>query len=295
MSASWWCSAPAAVAVDRSARAARRVDGHLADAGAGDQPRAVPDRLGPVRQVDAGLGAVRAAGLAGPVPGAALQVAVVARRDRIRRRPPVPAERVHALRRLAPVRVDGERRQRRGGAGWQRRIAAEAGDAEVDVGALVVRQQVVVGDRPVVADVVQRPDPEVGRQQAGEVPAVVQRRAAHAREHLRQDLRIGDLDRVVVGAGAQVRVVMPALRHLELPLRPVARVLGGVHPVALLEADDREPALGQVAADDGARGTAPDHEHVCAVRHGWHPDRAGTHRQARVRRTAPTGAAVRIP
>ena len=56
------------------------------------------------------------------------------------------------------------------------------------VRALVVRQEVPVRDRPVVGHAVQRPHPEVAREQAWPLAAEVQGGAADAGEHLRVDV-----------------------------------------------------------------------------------------------------------
>ena len=59
-----------AVDVDGPARPPARVEHDLADAGAGDEARAVAERVGPVGEVRRGLRAVRAAALAGAAPRA---------------------------------------------------------------------------------------------------------------------------------------------------------------------------------------------------------------------------------
>ena len=180
----------AAVAVDpgRAGRQAPRVGLDLADAGAGHEPRAEGDRLGPVGQVGRRLGALVAARLAG-APLDARPAAVVGDRiDRVELGPPVPAELGVRPRDLQPGRPDRERRHRRVlGVGRVGRVAGQAGHAELAVGPVEVRQQLEVVDRPVVGDPVERADAEVGRQRARPGAGEDDRRAADRVVHQRRD------------------------------------------------------------------------------------------------------------
>ena len=70
------------------------------------------------------------------------------------------------------------------------------------------------------------------------------------------------VERVVRRQAADVGARGPLLAHGQLPVELRAAVLGLVVPVALLEADDPEPGLGQAEGDDAARGAGTDDEHV---------------------------------
>ena len=120
---------------------------------------------------------------------------------------------------LEAAGADRQRRQRRIlAAGRVGRVAAHARDAEVPVAPLVVRQQLVVGQRPVVGDAVERADAEVRRQHPRPGAGEDQHRAADRREHQRRDLGVGLVDRVVLGQAADVRAGRPLLAHGELPV-----------------------------------------------------------------------------
>ena len=163
---------------------------------------------------------------------------------------------------LQPGGADRERRQRRI-LGIRRigRVAGQPGDTEVAIRLAEVREQVVVGDRPVVGDSVEGPDAEIGRQHPRPGAGEDQHRAADAAVHEGRDRRVLD-DRVVLREAADVRARRPVLARLQLPVELVARVVGPVVPVALLEADDREPGLGEPPRDDAAGRAGSDDEDV---------------------------------
>ena len=257
------CSPPSrSIQVAPVARPAR-VGLDPADAGAGDEPRAERDRLRPVGQVGRRLGALVAARLAG-APLDARPAAVVGDRvDRVELRPPVPAELRVAAGDLQPGRPDRQRRHRRVlGVGRVGRVARQAGDAELAVGPVEVRQQLEVVDRPVVGDAVERADAEVGRQRARPGAGEDDRRAADRVVHERRDRRVVLDDRVVLREAADVRAGRPVLAGLQLPVELVARIVGAVEPAALLQADDLKPGLGQAQGHDAAGRAGADDQDV---------------------------------
>ena len=223
-----------------------------ADPRTGDDLRPGPLCMRPVRQVERTLRSLRAPKLAGPPPGARLKGLVLVGGDGVRAWPPVPAESVRALR-GAPARLaDGVGRQRVLEPGRVRGVAADAGDADERVDLVVVGREIEIADRPVVGHAVQRPDPEVGRQQPRPLRAVEDARAADRVEHHRGHVGVGHVQRVVRRQLPDVRVVVPLLVDQQLPLGVVGGKVGGVHPVALLQADHAEPALGQRVGHDRA-------------------------------------------
>ena len=86
---------------------------------------------------------------------------------------------------------------------------ARPGDAEVALDAHVVGLEVLVGQRPVVGDAVERPHAEVRRHVALPLRRVDDRAAADAVPHQRRDVGLGVVDRVVARRLARVRVPAP--------------------------------------------------------------------------------------
>ncbi len=233
------------------------------DPRAGDEARSPGDRLRPVREVGRRLRALVAARLARAALDARPAPVVGDRVDRVELRPPVPAQLGHAARDLQPCRPDRQRRHRRVlGVGRVRRVAGQPGHAEIAVGPVEVRQQLEVVDRPVVGDAVERTDAEVGRKRARPRAGEDDRRAADGVVHERRDRGVVLDDRVVLRESADVRARRPVLARLQLPVELVARVVGAVEPVALLEAHDAEAGLGESLRDDAARCTRSDDQDV---------------------------------
>ena len=234
-----------------------------ADPRAGDEARSLGDRLRPVRQVGRRLRALVAARLARAALDARPAPVVADRVDRVELRPPVPAELRHAAGDLEPGRPDRQRRHRRVlGVGRVRRVARQPGHAEVAVGPVEVRQQLEVVDRPVVGDAVERAHAEVRRKRARPGAGEDDRRAADRVVHERRDRGVVLDDRVVLRESADVRARRPVLAGLQLPVELVARIVGTVEPVALLEADDAEAGFAQALGDDAARCAGADDQDV---------------------------------
>ena len=233
--------APVGVVVDRAGRHAVLVGGDLAHPAARAQLDAGADRERPVGDVGAGLGALRAARRAVTEVDAARPALVVGRGDAGVGRPPVPAELVHRLGVARAGLAERDRRHRR----MARRhagVSGQAGAAHHAVVLLVEPLERPVVDRPVVGDAVERLHLEVRRVQARPVRRVDHRAAADAVE-------VGDLhDRVVVVD--RIVGVAPALVRADgeigvapgFPVAAVAREVGRLHPVALLQAEDAHPA-----------------------------------------------------
>ena len=118
--------APVAVVVEDAVGAPVRAERDLAHAGPRHEARAGGERLRPVGDVGARLGAGRAAEVARAAVDAGAAAVVVAREDRAVRRPPVPAEAVEPAGDGDAERVERDRRRlpRR-----LRRIGGIAGDA----------------------------------------------------------------------------------------------------------------------------------------------------------------------
>ena len=142
------------------------------------------------------------------------------------------------------------------------RIAGQAGDAHHAVVLGEIRLERPVVDRPVVRHAVQRPHAEVGRVHAREMRREEDRAAADAVE-------VGDLhQRVVVvdgivgvpraAVGADVEIGVAA----RFPVAAVGRKIGGLDPVALLEAQDLHARFGEAPGHRGAGGAGADDEHI---------------------------------
>ena len=195
--------------------------------------------------------------------GAAL---VVGRGDRAVRRPPVPAQLVHGR---AEARARLAERQGRHGR-LMRRVRRIAGQARHAHHAVVLGEEGIerfVVDRPVVGHAVQRLHLEVRRMQARIVRGVHDGAAAHAVEVHHLDGRVGVVDGIVglalaaIGAGGKVA------EEARLPVAPVAGIVGGLHPVALLEAEDAHPGFREAPGHGGARCAGADDQNVDLVVH----------------------------
>ncbi len=133
--------------------------------------------LRPMRDVHGALGAFGTAPHAGGTLLTRLERAVGARRDGVRPRPPMPAELIVCARHASAHRAEGRGRQRRTLPGRKRRIACQSRHAEVRLDAFVEGREVLVGQRPVVRDAVERAHAEVGRHVALPVRRVNDRAA----------------------------------------------------------------------------------------------------------------------
>ena len=134
----------------------------------GDELRPEGERVGPVGDVGGALRPLVAALAAAAAPHADVLVAVLGRGDGVGRRPPVPPEAVVGPRR-PPGRPSRGAAGGRGGSAPVRiaGVAAQAGDAELAVGLLVEREQLLVAEGPVVGHAVDRAHPEVVGEHAG--------------------------------------------------------------------------------------------------------------------------------
>ena len=220
------------------------------------------ERLRPHGRVGGALGARRAAPHAGSRALAAGQAADVLGADRVRGRPPVPVELVHPLGRAPSDRTDRERRQERRRPCRVVGVPGHARDLHLLVDPLVVRLHLLVGDGPVVRDAVQGPELVVLGPQPHPLGAEVNRAAADRVVHHRRDGRARDLEGIVGRVLPRVRVRAPLRVRDELPLELVAGEVGSVLPAALLQADDLEARLGQVARRHRAARAGADDEDV---------------------------------
>ena len=198
---------------------------------------------------------------------------ILGRGDRAVGRPPVPAQLVHRLRDLRAGLAQRQRRHRRlvrriGG------IAGEAGDARHAIVLGEERLQRRIIDRPVIGHAVQRADAEVGRVQARIMRRVHHGRAADGVEVHHLDRRVVVVDRIVAGPLPDIRAGGVVAEHARLVVPPVGRIVGLLHPVALLQAQDFHPGLGQAPGDGGARGAGADDENVNLVVHACPSARA---------------------
>ena len=236
-------------------------DGDAGHPGAGHQSRPGGRRLGPVGEVERGLGPGGAPALAHPPPDALAHVLEPRGRDGLGARPPVPPELVHRpghVQAGRPERVGRQREVLRRVGG----VAAQPGHPDEGVDAVVVRREVLVADRPVVGHAVQRAHAEVRRQEPLPVRSVHDARAADGPEHAERRVRAAQLQRVVLRAAPHVRLPVPRRAGEELELGLAARQLARLHPVALLQAHHGEPAGRQRVRHDGAGRPGSDDQDV---------------------------------
>ena len=249
------------VVIDHAGRHAVLVGGDLPHPAARAQFHPGADRMRPIGDVGARLGALRAGRRAMAEIDARRPPVVLGRGDRCVRRPPVPAKLVH---RVPEPCTALAQRQRRHGRLLRRigRIAGQARDARHAVVLGEERLQRRVVDRPVIGDAIERAHAEIRWMQPGIVPGVHDRAAAHGVEIHHLDGRVVVVDRIVrrprppVRAGGEI-VVQP-----RLPVPPVARVVGLFHPIALFQAEDFHPRVGEAPRHRGARRAGADDQHV---------------------------------
>ena len=225
----------------------------------------------PVGDVGAALRALGAAGVARAKIQTAAAAVVLARGDGAVGRPPMPTELVESARHRLAHAPEGNVRQRRLMV-RQRRIAGQSGHPHVVVVLGEVGFQGAVADGPVVRHRVQRPHTEVRRMEAREVGGIQDCAAAHGVEVQDGDGRIAVVHRIVRGAVAQVGAGSELPRRRHLPVPPGARILGRIHPPALLQADDAHARLGETPRHRRPGRAGADNQHIHdVVGHGLPP------------------------
>ena len=211
------------VVIEHAARHAVLVQRDLAHPATGPQFHARTQQDRPVGCIHAGLGARRAAQIAGSRVDALRPPVVVAAQDRRIGRPPVPAQTVEAPRQRPAQLAERERRKRRliGRIGG---VSGEAGRAHVAIVLRVVGLQRRVVHRPVVGHAIQRAGAEVRGMHARPVRREVDRRAADGIEVDRRDRRLRRVDRIVLRQTAHIRVATELGVAAELVIRIAAGV-----------------------------------------------------------------------
>jgi len=230
------------------------------------QLNAGPPRCGPIGDVRARFGPLRASWCAMAQIDAARASLVIHGGDRGIGRPPVPAKPVHRLRQHRAGATERKRRHRR----VSRRnsgIAGEAGDPHHPIVLLEERHQGVVIDGPVVGRPIKAARAEIGRMQARKMRRVHHGAAAHAVEVHDLDRRIVVVDRVVLGPGSDVGTGRIVAKGTRLPVAARAGIRRGVHPAPLLEAEDVHPRVGETPGHRRARRACANDQHIHGVVH----------------------------
>ena len=239
------------VIVHHARRHAVVTDGDLAHATVGAKLDAGTDGMRPVGDVGARLRSLGAGRRAVTEIDARRAAVVFGGRDRAVGWPPVPAELVHRLRDLRAGPAQRQRGHRRlvcriGGIARQSRDARHA----VVLGKKRFHRRIV--DRPVVGHAVQRVDAEVGGMQARIMRCVHHRRTADRIEVHDLDRRVVVVDRIVAWPLADVWAGSVVAEYPRLVVPPVCRIVRLLHPVALLQAQDLHPCLGEAPGDRSA-------------------------------------------
>jgi len=81
------------------------------------------------------------------------------------------------------------------------------------------------------------------------------------------DRRIGVVDRIIGRPRAAIGTDGEIAEQPRLPITPVARIIGRLDPVALLEAEDPHPRIGKAPRNSGARCSRADNQHIDLVMH----------------------------
>ena len=244
-----------AVVIRRAGGPAGFVHQDLADAGVGDEARALFQRAGPEYDVAAGRGTQVFAhvGRTAVVHGGV---------DGVVRRPPVPAQLVEGAGQLLAARADGQRRRGPGRLGRIGRVALQTADAVGAVVLVVVGFQLEVVHGPVVGHAVQGLEAEVGRMKPGKVGTPVDGAAAHGVVHIGSDGRVVLVDRIVLRQPAEVGVGMEVGLPVQLRLGLADRKGVQRHPAALFQTNHPDPGLGQAPGEGPAGSAGADDENV---------------------------------
>ena len=141
-------------------------------------------------------------------------------------------------------------------------IALEAGHPHHAVILLVEALQRPVVDRPVIGHAVERLHLEIRRVHARPVGRVDDRAAADAVEVGDLHRRVVVVHRVIGVAPAPVRADVEIGVAAGLPVAAVGGKVGGLDPVALFQAEDAHPGLGQAPGHRGTRGAGPDDQDI---------------------------------
>jgi hypothetical protein len=147
------------------------------------------------------------------------------------------------------------------------RIARQTRHAHHPVVLGVERLQRLVVDRPVIGDAVQRAHAEVRWVEPREVTRIQYCAAADTVEVRDLDRRVGVVDRIVGVPGPSVRANVEIVELPGLPVAACAWVLGGLHPVALLKAENVHLRLGEAPRHSRAGGTGANNQNINGVGH----------------------------
>ena len=166
------------------------------------------------------------------------------------------------LRDAAAHRRERRGRKRRALARRESGIACEARHSEVRLDAFVERLKVLVSERPVVADAVERAHAEVRRHVALPVRGVNHRAAAHGVIEHRGNVRVLVVNGIVGGRLAAVGVARPIAAQGQLEVGMIGARFGVVRPVALFERHHSHARLSESLRGHGAGGSGADDQNV---------------------------------
>ena len=254
------------VIVDRAGRHAVRAGGDFAHPAARLQLHPGADRLRPIGDVGARLGALGAAGGAVAEMDAARPPAMRRTRHRGEGGPPVPAQSVHRPR-IEPAGAPKRQRRQRRPMRRKRRVPREPRDAHHPVILGEERLEISVLKRPVIGHPIQRFHPEIRGVHAREMRGVHDGATADAVEIGDLHHRVIVVDRVVGHPAAAVGGDGEIIETPRLPVPPVGGEISRFHPVALFEAKDVHLGLGQAPRHRRPRGAGPDDQDIDFFRH----------------------------
>ena len=196
----------------------------------------------PISNFDAALGTFCTSRVARPQVRALLPTFIVLRNDRRICRPPVPAQLVettaHRIAHIANRNV-----MQRHVVVRNHRISGQTGYTHILVVLREVRIEILVGEWPVIRHTIQRFHTEVRGFETWEMCRIEDRPAANTVEVRHRDRRLILVDRVVRITLAYVWTLVVSNLPPHLPVFARARIIGRIHPVTLLQAQNTHPRI----------------------------------------------------
>ena len=232
------------------------------DACSRDEPHTVLNVLRPMGDVHRTFRALDAAPHASGALSARTKRTVCPCGNGIWRWPPMPAELVVRSGDAPAHWRERRRRQRRSLAGRKRGIACQPRHAKIRFDALIVRREILVSQRPIVAYAVERAHAKVARHVPLPVRCVDDGAAADGVIEHGGDVRFFVVDRIIGWSLTPIRIARPIMASSEFEVQVLGARFRIVRPVTLFERDDAQAGFGKTFGSHGASRPGADDEDI---------------------------------